>query len=130
EGLQLGRNAFSISNYGYNIVRLAPLLLLVFKGFRRNVFLILSFAFVFISFKRGAILTYGVLIVVLILHEVYTIRSFRAFLKASTVFSIVLILITTLLIQYGDIFLSRMRDFESLDSLGSGRVRLYTLILT
>jgi hypothetical protein len=123
--LWLGAKEYFVSNNSYILLKLTPLVLLVHKRFKK-VFLIIITVGIILSFKRGAIL--GIFLILLMYFFNEMKKSNNQFLGIFylTMFSGI---IYFFLISNLDVLFSRVSDFQDIDSFGSGRGKMFRLII-
>lgn len=130
EDLYMGRYDYSISNFSYNIVRIMPLIMLCCEGISRNILIITALIGTIISFKRGAILLAVATLVTTYLYNLLKRKTLNNRIKILLYLSIFIIIIFLTINEFSNIFSIRFKDFESWETAGSGRGRMFYLMIS
>lgn len=116
-----------VSNYGYNAVRIFPLIYMIRNKGHQWMFLLLALTSTLISLKRGAILLVIILTYIYLRSHLLKTRHSRFLFISLLLFSILSLVKT----EWFQFFIeARFSDFEDSSSVGSGRGLMFELIFT
>lgn len=124
--LWVGSKDFFVSNNAYHLLKLFPLVLL-FQNKVKNILILLIAIGIIISFKRGALLAFCVGFLIYYLYILFRVKE-KKILKLALGIGIILIGFYYFSLNM-DVFLTRVEDFESVETAGSGRGKMFGLIL-
>ncbi|WP_223891090.1 hypothetical protein [Sulfurovum sp. TSL6] len=113
------------SNHGYSLLFLIPLILIAFQSTpkKKIIYFLILGLFIIIALKRGAIIIFAVIFLLIFLPQIIKSKS----LSLKLLFIIMLILITGILIVNANIINDLLMRAE--DTSGSGRDMLFALFL-
>ncbi|WP_138433367.1 O-antigen ligase family protein [Winogradskyella algicola] len=121
-----GSKNYFVSNNSYHLLKLFPLVLLMRNKFT-NVLILLTALGIVLAFKRGALLAFSVAFAVYYFYILFKVKE-KKLLKL--IFGIgVFSAASYYFLLNMDIFLTRVEDFENVETAGSGRGRMFTLII-
>ncbi|MBO3115783.1 O-antigen ligase family protein [Winogradskyella sp. DF17] len=121
-----GSKNFFVSNNSYHLLKLFPLVLLMRNKFT-NVLILLTAIGIVLAFKRGALLAFSIAFAVYYFYILFKVKE-KKLLKL--IFGIGVFSVSSYYFFLNmDIFLARIEDFENVETAGSGRGRMFTLII-
>ncbi|MBV7269251.1 O-antigen ligase family protein [Winogradskyella luteola] len=124
--LYKGSKTFFVSNNSYHLLKLFPLVLLVKNRFTYVLILLTAIGIV-LAFKRGALLAFSIAFLIYYFYILFKVKE-KKLLKLILGICIVGIAAYYFMSNM-DVFLTRLNDFESVETAGSGRARMFTLLI-
>ena len=121
-----GSKEFFVSNNSYHLLKLVPLILLLKNRYTNILILLIAMGMV-LAFKRGALLAFSITFVMYYFYILFKVKE-KKFLKLVLGVGVVLTGIY-FFNQNIDVFLSRNEDLKNLETAGSGRGNMFSLIL-
>jgi hypothetical protein len=118
-----GSKNYFVSNNSYILLKLSPLVLLIGGRFKKVLLVIITIGII-LSFKRGAILAIFVILFFYLLYDMKKSSPFKSIFFITAFSGIIYSFLNLNL----DVLLSRLSDFEEIDSFGSGRGKMFRLI--
>ena len=119
-----GSKNYFVSNNSYILLKLTPLVFLINHRIKKVLLILISIGII-MSFKRGAILAIFFILMMFVFSEMKKSKLFIG------IFTLIVIsgLISFVLSLNLDVLYSRLTDFEDIDSFGSGRGKMFGLII-
>jgi len=120
-----GSKNYFVSNNSYHLLKLFPLVLLM-KNKYTNVLILLTAIGIVLAFKRGALLAFSIAFIIYYFYILFKIKE-KKLLKL--ILGIIVLCVASYYFFVNmDVFLSRVEDFENVETAGSGRGKMFSLI--